>query len=319
MTGRADEIRTREAAATQAVADARGALDTIYADLRGVEAIVAERAASEAERRARLASTQSDMTRLGAERGRLESERTRLTARAAETRAVLEECDASIVRFEQAALGARELATAEGARGDAAATRVAELQARYRGVASDLAASESRLHTIEELEATLEGHVPGTRAVVEAGARGDLSGLHGVVSNLIDVDERYARALDVAFGAGLSNIVTATSEDAERAVAYLREREAGRATFLPLDTLAARAGHNLGALRGRPGVIGYAHELVRSEERFRGIVSFLVGRVLVVDELSTGIALVRGEGFRDSIVTLEGEQILGGGAITGGR
>ena len=179
--------------------------------------------------------------------------------------------------------------------------------------------SESRLHTIEELEATLEGHVPGTRAVVEAAARGELTGLHGVVSNLIEVDERYARALDVAFGAGLSNIVTATSEDAERAIAYLREREAGRATFLPLDTLAARDGHALGALRGRPGIIGYAHELVRSEARFRGIVSFLVGRVLVVDELRTGIALVRGEGFRDSIVTLEGEQILGGGAITGGR
>jgi chromosome segregation protein len=196
---------------------------------------------------------------------------------------------------------------------------VAELQTRYRSVASDLAGAESRLHTIEELEATLEGHVPGTRAVVEAAQRGDLHGLHGVVSNLIEVDERYARALDVAFGAGLSNIVTATSEDAERAVAYLREREAGRATFLPLDTLAARDGRQLGALRGRAGVIGYAHELVRSDERFRGIVSFLVGRVLVVDELRTGIALVRGENFRDSIVTLEGEQILGGGAITGGR
>jgi chromosome segregation protein len=319
LTGRADEIRTREAVATQAVADARGALDTIYADLRQVEAIVAERAASEAERRARLASTQSDLSRLTAERGRLDAERTRLTARSAETRAVLDECDAAIARYERDALAQRELATAEGARGDAAAARVAELQARYRGVASDLAASESRLHTIEELEATLEGHVPGTRAVVEAAARGDLTGLHGVVSNLIDVDERYARALDVAFGAGLSNIVTATSEDAERAIAYLREREAGRATFLPLDTLAARDGHKLGALAGRPGIVGYAHELVRSEERFRGIVSFLVGRVLVVDELRTGIALVRGEGFRDSIVTLEGEQILGGGAITGGR
>jgi len=319
LTDRADEIRTREAVATQAVADARGAHRPIYADLRQVEAIVAERAASEAERRARLASTQSDLSRLTAERGRLDGERTRLTARSVETRAVLDECDTLIARFEHDALAQRELATAESARGDAAATRVAELQARYRGVASDLAASESRLHTIEELEATLEGHVPGTRAVVEAAARGDLTGLHGVVSNLIDVDERYARALDVAFGAGLSNIVTATSEDAERAIAYLREREAGRATFLPLDTLAARDGHKLGGLQGRPGIIGYAHELVRSEPRFRGIVSFLVGRVLVVDELRTGIALVRGEGFRDSIVTLEGEQILGGGAITGGR
>jgi len=312
-------VRSRESVATQAVADARGALGTIYADLGAVEAIVAERAASEAERRARLASTQSDIARLTGERGRLDGERLRLTARASETRAVLDECDTLIARYERDATAQREAATAQVARGEAATVRVAELQARYRSVAQDLAASESRLHTIEELEATLEGHVPGTRAVVEAAARGDLTGLHGVVSNLIEVDERYARALDVAFGAGLSNIVTATSEDAERAIAYLREREAGRATFLPLDTLANRDGHQLGRLQGRAGIVGYAHELVRSEERFRGIVSFLVGRVLVVDELRTGIALVRGENFRDSIVTLEGEQILGGGAITGGR
>ena len=319
LTTRADDVREREATATTAVAEARGALDAIYAELRQVEAIVAERAASEADRKARLAGTQSDVHRLNNDVNRLTEERGRLTARATQTRATLDECAAAIAQYEEAAVTQRDLATAEGARGDAAATRMAELQARYRTIASELAAAESRLHTIEELEATLEGHVPGTRAVIEASQRGELTGLHGVVSNLIDVDERYARALDVAFGAGLSNIVTATSEDAERAVAYLREREAGRATFLPLDTLQAREGRNLGNLRGRPGVIGYAHELVRSDEQFRGIVSFLVGRVLVVDELRTGITLVRGEGFRDSIVTLEGEQILGGGAITGGR
>jgi chromosome segregation protein len=319
LAGRADEVRLREIEATQAVSDARGSLDTIYADLRQVEAIVAERAASEAERKARLSSTQNDIARLTGEGERLGGERARLASRTAEARVILDECDTLIAGFEHDAEHQRALAAAESARGEAATTRVAELQTRYRAAASELAASESRLHTIEELEATLEGHVPGTRAVVEAAARGDLHGLLGVVSNLIEVDEQYARALDVAFGAGLSNIVTATSEDAERAVAYLREREAGRATFLPLDTLAARTGHQLGNLRGRSGVIGYAHELVRSEERFRGVVAWLVGRVLVVDELRTGIALVRGEGFRDSIVTLEGEQIMGGGAITGGR
>ncbi len=96
-------------------------------------------------------------------------------------------------------------------------------------------------------------------------------------------------------------------------------RELGRATFLPLDTLASRDGHALRGLAGRAGVIGYAHTLVRTAARYEGIVAFLVGRILIVDALPTGIGLVRGEGFRDSIVTLDGEQILGGGAITGGR
>jgi chromosome segregation protein len=320
LAARGDDVRDREAAATAAVAEARGALDGIYAALRRVEAIVAERAASEAERKARLAATRNEIARLEAERDRLDAERTRLRDRSAEAQATLVACDAAAGEYEREAIAQRDVATAETARGEAAAARVAELQARYRQVASELTAAESRLHTIEELEATLEGHVPGTRAVIEAAQRGELSGLAGVVSSLVDVDERYARALDVAFGAGLSNIVTATSEDAERAVKYLREREAGRATFLPLDTLRQRDGHRLANhLAGRAGIIGYAHELVRSEERYRGIVAFLVGRTLVVDELRTGIALVRGENFRDSIVTLEGEQILGGGAITGGR
>ena len=319
LAARADEVSGRQAAATAAVADARGALEGIYAALRKVEATVAERAASEAERRARLAATRSDVVRLEGERTRLEAERVRLGELTAAARATLASCATAVADYDGAAARQREIAIAEGERGEAAAARVAGLQARYRQIASELAAAESRLHTIEELEATLEGHVPGTRAVVEAAQRGEVRGLFGVVSSLVDVDERYARALDVAFGAGLSNIVTATSEDAERAIAYLREREAGRATFLPLDTLTKRDGHRLGALAERPGIIGYAHELVRSEERFRGIVAFLVGRTLVVDELRTGIALVRGENFRDSIVTLEGEQILGGGAITGGR
>jgi chromosome segregation protein len=320
LGARAEAVREREATTTTALADARGALDAIYAALRRVEAVVAERAASEADRKARLAATRSEIARLEGERARLDEQRTQLRERAAVTQATLTQCDAAVGGYESEAARERELALAEGARGEAAGARVAELQAQYRTLASELAAAESRLHTIEELEATLEGHVPGTRAVIDAAGRGELSGLLGVVSSLVDVDERYARALDVAFGAGLSNIVTETSEDAERAVRYLREREAGRATFLPLDTLRQRDGHRLAQhLAGRDGVIGYAHELVRSDERYRGIVAFLVGRTLVVDELRTGIALVRGEHFRDSIVTLEGEQILGGGAITGGR
>ena len=319
LGARGDDVRERETRATAALAEARGALDGIYAALRKVEAIVAERAASEAERRARLAATRNDIARLEAERARLDMERTRLRERGAAAQMTFANCEAAVAAYDAEAACQRDVATAAAASGEAAATHVAELQAEYRRIASDLAAAESRLHTIEELEATLEGHVPGTRAVVDAAQRGELAGLHGVVSSLVDVDERYARALDVAFGAGLSNIITATSEDAERAVVFLREREAGRATFLPLDTLVKRDGHRLGALAGRAGVIGYAHELVRSDERFRSIVAFLVGRTLIVDELRTGIALVRGEDFRDSIVTLEGEQILGGGAITGGR
>ena len=102
------------------------------------------------------------------------------------------------------------------------------------------------MHTLEELEASLDGHVPGTRAIVEAGERGELRGVIGVVSNVIEVEEQYARALDAAFGTALSNIVVESAADAEAAIAVLRERELGRATFLPLDALRAPAAQPAG-------------------------------------------------------------------------
>jgi chromosome segregation protein len=189
----------------------------------------------------------------------------------------------------------------------------AELGERLRDLGSELAGAESRLATLEELEASLEGHVPGTRAIVER--RGEVRGVVGVVSNLIDLDERYARALDAAFGAALSNIVVEASADAEAAIALLRSRELGRATFLPLDALTQRSAA-VPPMK-RQGVIGYAPELVRTDARYRPVVEFLVGDVLVVESLTIALQLVR-DGFQGSIVTLDGEQIVDGGAITGG-
>ncbi|MEA2784823.1 MAG: chromosome segregation protein [Candidatus Eremiobacteraeota bacterium] len=319
LNAQTDGSRERELAASEAVAAARGALDAVYQELRAVEALAAERAAGEAERRAQIHSARGEIERLEREHASALAERDEHAKAADEARARFGEREILIARYEAEANAQRERARVARDRGEAVAERVADLQRRHREVASEIAAAESRLHTIEELEAALEGHAHGTKSVVEASQRGHLRGLHGVVANLISTDERYARALDIAFGAGLSNIIAQTSEDAEAAVAYLRERELGRATFLPLDTLAQREGRELGNLRDRPGVIGYAHTLVRAEPRYRGIVAFLVGRILVVDELRTGITLTRGEGFRDSIVTLDGDQIMGGGAITGGR
>jgi chromosome segregation protein len=319
LSAQVDGSRERELAASAAVAGARGALDVIYQELRAVEALAAEQAANEAERRAQISNARAEIERLAGEHALALGERDAHAKQAEEARARFDELERSSARHDAAAAAQRERAQVARERGEAAEHRASELQQRHREIASEIAAAESRLHTIEELEAALEGHAHGTRSVVEAAQRGQLHGLHGVVSNLISTDERYARALDIAFGPGLSNIIAATSEDAEAAVAYLRERELGRATFLPLDTLAQREGRDLGRLRGRAGVIGYAHTLVRADARYRGIVAFLVGRILVVDELRTGIALTRGEGFRDSIVTLDGDLIVGGGAISGGR
>ena len=322
----------RIAAATRATT-----LDAELADVRtrlyALELDLDQRRAGATEARARLAELESQQAAHAARREvlveRLEDE---IKALGAESQA-RDEAAAERARDAEHALAEAEEHAANVAAlvrrasemeaGVVEARRtVEEAQAIYRGATSDLAGAEARLHTIEELEANLEGHAVGTRAVLEADKRGDLSGIVGVVADLISVDERYARALDIAFGASLSNIVTRTSEDAERAIAHLSRREAGRATFLPLDTLGSRTGRDPASAPRSPGVIGYAHTLVRSGPEYAGIVAFLVGRVLIVESLPIGIALVRNAGpggFRETIVTLEGDQIAGGGAITGGR
>lgn len=315
-----ESARERELEAQAALSHARAQLDTIFTQLREVEATAAAAAATRAERRVQSENLRSEAERL---EGELHAARERVadlelgaggaTQRYAERERQLHALETHM-NAARTSVDAAERAVAQ------AQDALASALAAHRDQTGDVKAAESRLHTIEELEASLEGHVPGTRAVVEAWQRNDLHGIEGIVSNLLTTEERYARAMDVAFGARLSNIVTKTSEDAERAIEFLNRNESGRATFLPLDTLANREAKQMTPeLEHAHGVIGYAHTLVRTQPQYEGVVRFLVGNVLIVDTLQTGIALVRGRGFRDTIVTLAGEQITGGGAITGGR
>jgi chromosome segregation protein len=320
LSGEIDAARDRELAAQTALAQTRADLDAVFTHLREIESTAAEFAARRAQRRAQAESLRAEAERLAGEEraARERAEEIEIAAGGAAHR--LTERRRRLETLEEALLDAR--GRAEDARRDAAVAQedVTRALALVHDQSVEVRAAESRLHTIEELENSLEGHVPGTRAIVEAWQRGELNGIEGVVSNLITTQERYARAMDIAFGVRLSNVVTTTSEDAEHLVEFLNRREAGRATFLPLDTLSNRQGRRLDVeLAGMPGVIGYAHTLVHTAPRFESIVNFLVGNVLIVDRLETGIELVRGRGVRDTIVTLGGEQITGGGAITGGR
>ncbi len=320
LQGELEAARERELQAQSALSHARGELDAIFTQLREVEAAATALATRKAERRVQGENARAEAERLEHETAaaRVRCEQFEIQAGAATHK--FTERERQLQHLETQLVDARgRVEDAEHAVAQAQ-TDVAHALTAHREYSSEVAAAESRLHTIEELENSLEGHVPGTRAVVEAWQRGELHGIEGIVSNLITTDEQYARAMDIAFGARLSNIITSTSEDAERAIDYLNRKEMGRATFLPLDTLQNRPGKDLTPdLRSVNGVIGYAHTLIRTQPQYESIVKFLVGNVLVVDTLQTGIYLARNRGLRDTIVTLSGEQIAGGGAITGGR
>ena len=279
-----DAARERELEAQRALAAARAQLDAIFTRLREVEASAAQHAAKKAERRVQGENVRAEAERLEGESNVARDRVAQLEIAAGTAMQKYSERETQLSSLERQLASARTaVESAESGAVHAQETLSATLAA-HNDLSGDVKAAESRLHTIEELENSLEGHVPGTRAVVEAWQRNELRGIEGIVSNLITTDERYARAMDVAFGARLSNIITKTSEDAERAIEFLNRSETGRATFLPLDTLASRDAKAMTPdLQSTSGVIGYAHTLVRTQPQFEGVVRFLVGNVLVVD------------------------------------
>ncbi|MDQ6932750.1 MAG: chromosome segregation protein SMC, partial [Candidatus Eremiobacteraeota bacterium] len=314
-----ERLRAAEHQAQRALSQSHAELDAIFTSLREVEAAEAKMLAQKAALR-----VQSENARVAAER--FEDEASGLRAACQQLEIAVDrgslrygERERDLKRLEKQLFEVRGRGEDVEAVFARASGELAKAEGEHRDYGSEIASAQSRLQTIEELETSLAGHVPGTRAVIEAFERGELAGVEGIVANVIEVEERYARVLDVAFGARLSNIIMTNSADARRALEYLTINELGRATFLPLDVLRSRTGNEMGKLAGLRGVIGYAHTLIRTKRELAGVINFLVGKVLVVDTLETGITVVEQTDLRDTIVSLSGEQILGGGAISGGR
>ena len=177
---------------------------------------------------------------------------------------------------------------------------------------------QARLDLLERLHEEGSGFFAGVRAVLQA-ARGDrpsFTGVVGTVGELIRAPADLERALETALGARVQDIVVERWSDAEAAISFLKRARAGRATFLPLDSL--RPGRSVSAPPER-GVRGVAADLVQAGERLRDVVQLLLGRVLIVDDLTVARRILsRAEGTTQ-IVTVEGEVVRPGGSVTGGE
>ena len=186
-------------------------------------------------------------------------------------------------------------------------------------VSRELHAGRSRLDTLNELKASYEGFYQGVREVMQAADRREVSGLIGVAAELIRAKSEHETAIEVALATHLQDIVAHTAEDARNAIYWLKSSGRGRATFLPLDRLQTQQLHpNLRQALGRPGVVGLASELVDFDPRIRIAVDFMLGTTIVVQTLDVGLELGR-QGMRGRFVSLDGQLINPGGAMTGGR
>ena len=287
----ADEVETLRAKEAISVAEAAEVRSELSALKTGAENLT---------ERSCAVSEELEHTKTKREEQRCEMEENRRAlSQAEEDRASVE----NIIRGHEMRLESRRQKTA------AAADRALK-------ATMECNAMESRIRLLSEMQKEYEGFSKAVRVVMQAAERKTLQGIFGPVASLIEVEDAYTVAIETALGGGMQNIVVQREEDAKAAISYLKQRDGGRATFLPIS--AMRGDELREQVRQEPGFVGVASTLVRCEERYQGVFRNLLGRTVVVEDLNRGIAMARKFGSRFRIVTLDGQIMNRGGSMTGG-
>ena len=202
---------------------------------------------------------------------------------------------------------------------DEADTAYANLRADVEKQSADMQAAASRHNVLTEMTRDMEGYNMAVRRAMTYAKQRGLTGVKGVLAQLMTVPQAYETAIDMALGAAQQNIVTDTEETAKELINYLRQNRLGRATFLPMSAIRGKTlyGNERNALK-LPGCLGVASELVQCAPEYRGIVENLLGRTVIADNLDLGIPIMRAGNHAFRLVTLEGDVMHSGGSMTGG-
>ena len=189
-------------------------------------------------------------------------------------------------------------------------------EAQVRKSEAELLHIRQSLDFQQRVQDSYEGFGRDVQTVLQA-SEGWRSGVAGTVADLIRIPERYLTAIDVALGGSVRNVVTEDTDTAKAAISYLKRKNGGRVTFLPLTTITVRQPReiNLGRYRG---VIGWANTLVQARERFRKVADHLLSQTLVMETLDEALIAAKQENYRLRIVTLTGELLNPGGSLSGG-
>lgn len=196
---------------------------------------------------------------------------------------------------------------------DTARQRVRESDKALSDCLAKGTSARDKLNILRDMENSLEGYGQSVKAVLQRAKSGGLSGIRGTVSQVISVEKGYETAVEVALGYSAQNIITEDEGSAKRAIEFLRTSKAGRATFLPLDTVQ----HSNFKEKLPRGAIT-ADKAVKARREYRDIVSHLLGRTVIVEDLDAASSLAKKLEYRYRIVTLDGGTVNPGGSFTGG-
>ncbi len=192
-----------------------------------------------------------------------------------------------------------------------------KVKAEISAIDSEIDRKNERIRILDDLEKNMEGYQGSVRSVMKESKRGALNGVHGPLSQLITVKDKYSVAVETALGTALQNVIVDNETDAKRAIAYLKETRGGRATFLPLTAIKSRS-LNEADLDDCYGFVNIACELVVTDKKYRDIIENLLGKTVVCEDMDSAIAMAKKYKNRFKIVTLDGQVINAGGSMTGG-
>ena len=198
-------------------------------------------------------------------------------------------------------------------------SKLVQMMEKKNHTLSELSRRNSKKSVLEDMENDFEGYNRSVKSVMTAHSKGALQNykIYGPLSNLVSTDKRYVTAIEVAMASVSQNIVTENEQDAKSAIKYLKDNRLGRATFMPVSTVKSR-NIDVSAASKMQGFIAVAKELVEYDRQYDGVVGNVLGATVVADNIDNAIAMAAKCGHKFRIVTLDGEVMQAGGAMTGG-
>ena len=195
--------------------------------------------------------------------------------------------------------------------------KLEQVQEKHRRLQMDENNLNSRIKMLSEMEKLYEGYSKAVKLVMNEAERNGLRGVRGPVASLIHVPDQYAVAVEIALGGAMQNLVVERDEDGKNAISYLKRRDGGRCTFLPMNTIRP-ADFRDRAVEREDGFVGMGDTLISFDREYANIFSNLLGRVVIARDMDRAMAMARKFGHRFRIVTLDGQVLNAGGSMTGG-
>ncbi len=191
-----------------------------------------------------------------------------------------------------------------------------EMDKKSKDLSMEYQRNHSKLESLKNITERYEGYGNSIRKIMEI--KEQKKGIAGVVADIIKVDKQYEVAVETALGGSIQNVVTDTETTAKELIEYLKKNKFGRATFLPLSSIANRTGFNNERVLSEKGVLGLACDLVHIKKEYEAIAKYLLGRIVVVDHIDNALIIARKYSYTLRIVTLDGELLNAGGSMSGG-